>query len=429
MTSSIARRRSSACTWSSSRACVSASLAVRLELLAQPDRGGALLVGGRPELDGLRLDPGLDLRDPLPLPLLERRHLALERALGPLEVGLPRAQALLDAPLDRRDHLRHPVGELALAHGELPAALVGEPPLLGHIRRHESACARVIEMRSCSICFAVSSSAAARTERRASATISSVGAVRAWLRRSAKREDDGADRDGDERAEQEPGDHDIAAMLEPKHDQGGREHDRGGCEQPEPALLGGDERNSRRAAPRVPSASSSSPSTAVTRRRTKRTWLESARCARERRTPNAAARNATDAEVAGDRRVAAEHREAAPREPEPEVGVEATACKLEVVREHEEDAERNEQRDPGLEDRRADEPDRARGADRDDGEAEENAVGDPRAERPSAELVERVRADPDARARKRPRRRRACPTRPSGARQPPMTTYERCHAV
>ncbi len=59
---------------------------------------------------------------------------ALERVLGALEVGLPRAQPLLDALLDGCDELGHALGQLALAHGELAAALVGEPALLGDVR-------------------------------------------------------------------------------------------------------------------------------------------------------------------------------------------------------------------------------------------------------------------------------------------------------
>ncbi len=58
-------------------------------------------------------------------------------------------------------------------------------------------------------------------------------------------------------------------------------------------------------------------------------------------------------------RVSAQDREAAPGEPEPEVGVEPAAGELEVVGEHEEDAQREEHEQPGLERDENDGADRA----------------------------------------------------------------------
>ena len=105
----------------------------RLELLAEADRGCALLVDRGVELVGLGSDLRLDVGDALAHPLLQRRHGSLKRVLRALEIGLPRPQALLDALLDGRDELRHALGQLALADGELAAPLVRETALLGDV--------------------------------------------------------------------------------------------------------------------------------------------------------------------------------------------------------------------------------------------------------------------------------------------------------
>ena len=107
----------------------------RLERLAEPNGGGALLVDGRSELVRLGLDLRLDLGNPLALTLLERGDRSLEPVLRALEVGLPGAQALLDAPFDGRDQLRHPLGQLPLADAELATPLIREASLLCDIRR------------------------------------------------------------------------------------------------------------------------------------------------------------------------------------------------------------------------------------------------------------------------------------------------------
>ena len=113
------------------RECV---LRTRLELVAQAHGRCALLVDRAVQLLRLGGDLCLDVRDALAHPLLQGRNGALQCVLGTLEVGLPRAQPLLDALLYGRNQLRHALGQLALAYGELAAALVGEAALLGDVR-------------------------------------------------------------------------------------------------------------------------------------------------------------------------------------------------------------------------------------------------------------------------------------------------------
>ena len=107
----------------------------RLELLAEPDGRGALLVDRRVELVRLGCHSRLDVRDALAHPLLERGDCALERVLRALEVGLPCPQTLFHALLHGGNELGHAIREVALAHGELAAALVREPAFLGDVRR------------------------------------------------------------------------------------------------------------------------------------------------------------------------------------------------------------------------------------------------------------------------------------------------------
>ena len=131
--SSTVRRRSSACAESSSSARASASRAPvssssRSRIAAA--RCSSIAASSSSDSAG---DARLDVRDALPHPLLERGDCALERVLGAFEVGLPRAQPLFHPLLDGGDELRHAVRELALAHGELAAPLVGEPALLGDV--------------------------------------------------------------------------------------------------------------------------------------------------------------------------------------------------------------------------------------------------------------------------------------------------------
>ena len=102
-----------------------------------------------------------------------------------------------------------------------------------------------------------------------------------------------------------------------------------------------------------------------------------------------------DAEVSRNRGVAANQREAAPGEAEPQVGVEATAEELEVVRNDEEQPDGDEEDQPGLERDRAHEADAAGGRNRHGCEPDEHPVGDARAQRTTAQLVERVGSDAD----------------------------------
>jgi hypothetical protein len=163
---------------------------------------------------GLRLDPGLDLLDPLALPLLERRHLAFEGALGPLEVSLPCAEAFLDASLDGRDHLCHPVGEVALAHGELPAVLVGEPSLFGDVGR-DGVGLRASD-RDTDLSDLVRGLLLGRGAHRTTCVGDELIRVACAGASTPQhpRKDDGGDRDRHERAEQEPGDYGHALMLD-----------------------------------------------------------------------------------------------------------------------------------------------------------------------------------------------------------------------
>ena len=128
-----------------------------------------------------------------------------------------------------------------------------------------------------------------------------------------------------------------------------------------------------------------------------------------------------EVEIACDRCVAADDREAAPRKPEPEVRVEASFEELEVVGEHQEEPDGNECHEPRLEPDRAYHSDRARACDGDRGESYEDGAGDSRPQGPPAQLVECVRAHADG----EPECEHDGPEPPqatTGARHPPMTT-------
>ena len=100
------------------------------QLLAEPDHRRALLVARLHELRRLGLDPRLRLRDQLLLPLREPNELRLELTLRSLEVVLPAAQPVLDAPFGLGEHGRELLAGGALPLRHLGAALVGDPPLL-----------------------------------------------------------------------------------------------------------------------------------------------------------------------------------------------------------------------------------------------------------------------------------------------------------
>jgi hypothetical protein len=98
-------------------------------------------------------------------------------------------------------------------------------------------------------------------------------------------------------------------------------------------------------------------------------------------------------DIARDSHVAGEHGEAAPREPEPDVRMEAPPGELQVVREHQEQPDGDEEREPGLEGNGAHDADRAGTHERDTGERDENPIGDLRAQRSPVQFVEGVRTD------------------------------------
>ena len=98
---------------------------------------------------------------------------------------------------------------------------------------------------------------------------------------------------------------------------------------------------------------------------------------------------------ARDSCISTHEREATPREPEPDVRVEAAPGELEVVGEDEKDPDGNENEEPGAEAGGADEADRAGGSDRGYGEPDKDPVRDLRSQRSATELVERMGADAD----------------------------------
>ena len=106
-----------------------------LELLAEAQHGLALLLGGRPDLGGLCLDPMLDVDDRLPVALLEPGELGLEVALRPVEIVGERLQPLVDAALGLGEPFRERVSGEALAGLEGTAPLVGDATFLGRERR------------------------------------------------------------------------------------------------------------------------------------------------------------------------------------------------------------------------------------------------------------------------------------------------------
>ena len=155
--SSITRRRSAVCASSSSSASATRRLRRALELLAQAQHRGALLVGGGDELLGLALDPRLGLGDHCPLPLLELPELRLEVLLRALEVGRPGAQPLLDASLRGGEQVGELVAGGPLPRRELLPPLLGDASLLlGEQRHRVRACARASDRCSSSACAAVS---------------------------------------------------------------------------------------------------------------------------------------------------------------------------------------------------------------------------------------------------------------------------------
>ena len=123
----------------------------------------------------------------------------------------------------------------------------------------------------------------------------------------------------------------------------------------------------------------------------------------------------------GHREVAGQEREAAPREREPRVRVQATAEKLEVVGADDDDPGDDEDADPGVAGDGADDPDRGGSADGDGRKRSQAPVGDRRPQRPAVQLVECVGADPDGQEERCEHRAEAESERP-GASPAPIAT-------
>ncbi len=101
------------------------------------------------------------------------------------------------------------------------------------------------------------------------------------------------------------------------------------------------------------------------------------------------------ADPSGLREVTGERGERAPREREPEVGVERPAEQLEVVGHDEEPSDHDEHPQPRGDLHGAVHAERDRAEEADAGDRPERAVGDPGAQRPVVHLVERVGGQAD----------------------------------
>ena len=146
---------------------------------------------------------------------------------------------------------------------------------------------------------------------------------------------------------------------------------------------------------RLPSASSIVPETEATLRRRRRTGTREPPLRVARQGCEGRGEDRLDTEPLGAGEVGGQERERAPGEREPDVGVQAPAEELEVVREDEDRPGCDEREQPEVERDRAGDPDPDRGGDRHAGQPRQRRPGDPRAERTAAQLVERVGADPD----------------------------------
>jgi hypothetical protein len=340
----------------------------RLELLAEAKRRGALLGDRRVELVGLGGDLRLDVGDALAHALLERGHRSMERVLGALEVGLPGAKPFLDPLLDGRDELGHLVGELALTHAELAAALVGQAALLGHVRgqrvglRTGDGDAELLGLRRRLLLRS-------RADHATRFGHELLGAGVARPRAPQPEDEPGAeDESRRERRDEDPGERRHEATLESERNESGREHDRRGREEAEPALLGCDQAIGvepfPRAIPQLELAVDRGDAPAHEAHVVRERSLCEREEDRERR-----GEERGDAQISRDRCISTDRGEATPGEPEPEVGVEAAAEELEVVCQDEEHAERHEDDEPRLEGDRTPDADRTRDADRERGQS------------------------------------------------------------
>jgi hypothetical protein len=101
-----------------------------LELLPQACEQRVLLLALGREALRVRGDPGLDLGERLPVPLLEAADLVGDRLLSTLEVRRPAGELLLDLLLEGEQALGELADGLPLSLGELAPPLLGEPALL-----------------------------------------------------------------------------------------------------------------------------------------------------------------------------------------------------------------------------------------------------------------------------------------------------------
>jgi hypothetical protein len=101
------------------------------ELLSKPRESGTLLLVGRLQSIGIRVEARLERLDQAALPLGDLLEPLAEPALSAVEILVPRGEPPLDLALDLRERVREPVAQALLALAErLPAGLRQAPLLL-----------------------------------------------------------------------------------------------------------------------------------------------------------------------------------------------------------------------------------------------------------------------------------------------------------
>ena len=108
--------------------------------------------------------------------------------------------------------------------------------------------------------------------------------------------------------------------------------------------------------------------------------------------------------------------------------MEGAAEQLEVVARHQERPDDDEHAQPGRDLDHAVDAERDRAGEPGDRDRDEHRVGDPRAQRPTMQLIERVRGEPH-RQQEGEQGLAQPPQSTSGASDAPITTYDRCHTV
>ena len=348
----------------------------------------------------------------LHLPLREPRDLVgealLELARGRPLQSASRSSTRRCAVVERLGQLRRGV---ALALGDVGAALLGDPPLL--LGEHGERLRAGERERPLEV-------GGARARPRV-ATTSSKLALPRWISSSSVR-----------------GRRACAPQREVRRDRGGDRDERGderddGCGG-HGSRLGAPPRARRRSAPpptcsaRSACSSGSVPLVSPSVRRAWRTGVESRRCARLSAVAYPAASTPSSRIDCASTKKPVSAANAAPGEREPPVGVEAAAEELEVVRRHEERADGDE-REQAVAPRRTRRRRRSRARPRATTTASATSVRSRIAvpQRPAVQLVERVRRDAH-----RERERGERPEHPveveRGASAAPTATYERCQA-